>query len=204
MTITRAFIISFLLHGAAFVALEGPYRVPINTAVYRGPAGIDVSLVRSRPVVKQAQPVRQPADTPVQSVTDHNRAPEVLKHELKEDKPVPEETSTKDVRDLPAVAAHNENAAAAPGALSDEILGYLKNNPPPYPLLARMRGWEGDCVVRAVVSEKGIVVEAEVVTSSGHDILDSAAVGAIRKWVFTPLEAEVSIRIPVRFVIVRE
>jgi protein TonB len=41
-------------------------------------------------------------------------------------------------------------------------------------------------VIRAIVSPLGVVNLTEMVKSSGHDILDRAAIQAVRRWRFVP------------------
>jgi len=47
-------------------------------------------------------------------------------------------------------------------------------------------GSEGAVTVRALVLADGIVRNVEVARSSGSDVLDRAAVEAVRGWQFTP------------------
>ena len=58
--------------------------------------------------------------------------------------------------------------------------------PPPYPSLARRMNWEGtvQCLIR--VAPDGTVESVVIDQSSGHVILDEAALKAIRKWRFEP------------------
>jgi protein TonB len=63
---------------------------------------------------------------------------------------------------------------------------YLKNPPPPYPVQARRRGLEGRVLVRATVAATGECTGAELRRSSGHAILDEAALRAVRAWHFVP------------------
>lgn len=74
----------------------------------------------------------------------------------------------------PAVEAPRFNAA------------YLNNPPPAYPLLARRRGIEGRVLVRAEVQADGSCSRAELKKTSGSDLLDQAALEAVRKWHFVP------------------
>lgn len=57
---------------------------------------------------------------------------------------------------------------------------------PDYPRLSRLRGEEGDVVLKMWVNAKGRVDEVEVVGSSGFEELDAAAVRAVRMAKFTP------------------
>ena len=62
----------------------------------------------------------------------------------------------------------------------------FRNRPPAYPVEAVMRGEHGEVVVLIHVAENGLATSAEVVESSGVEVLDQAAVTAVRKWRFRP------------------
>ena len=49
-----------------------------------------------------------------------------------------------------------------------------------YPSAARLNGWEGKVVLRAVIRADGHLSEVRVHKSSGHEVLDNAAMEAIR------------------------
>ena len=49
-----------------------------------------------------------------------------------------------------------------------------------YPSSARLNGWEGKVVLRAVIRSDGHLSEVKVYRSSGHETLDNAAIEAIR------------------------
>jgi len=63
---------------------------------------------------------------------------------------------------------------------------YLSNPPPTYPVSARRRGIEGTATVRAEISATGECLRAELRNSSGAEILDRAALEAVKKWRFVP------------------
>lgn len=63
---------------------------------------------------------------------------------------------------------------------------YLNNPPPAYPLAARRRGIEGRVLVRAEVQADGSCSRVEMKAGSGSDLLDQAALEAVRKWRFVP------------------
>lgn len=63
---------------------------------------------------------------------------------------------------------------------------YLSNPPPSYPLSARRRGIEGTVLVRAEVAAGGECLRAELKKSSGAEVLDQAALEAVKKWRFVP------------------
>lgn len=55
---------------------------------------------------------------------------------------------------------------------------------PTYPLIARRKKWEGKASVRLLVDQNGRVYEAHLVSSSSHEILDQAALKALKEWRF--------------------
>jgi len=60
------------------------------------------------------------------------------------------------------------------------------NERPDYPKLARARGWEGTTLLELSIDADGRVANARVLTSSGHEVLDRAALAAVASWSFTP------------------
>jgi protein TonB len=72
------------------------------------------------------------------------------------------------------------------GARMATAPGYLSNPPPPYPLAARQQGRAGRVLLRVTVSASGAVSDVRVKNSSGHAVLDAAAVAAVRRWRFAP------------------
>lgn len=63
---------------------------------------------------------------------------------------------------------------------------YLNNPPPAYPLPARRRGIEGRVLVRAEVQADGSCSRVALKKTSGSELLDQAALEAVRKWHFVP------------------
>lgn len=60
------------------------------------------------------------------------------------------------------------------------------NRPPYYPEVAHRNGWTGLCLVRIAVTAQGQAGAVSLARSSGHGILDQAALSAVRKWKFSP------------------
>lgn len=55
---------------------------------------------------------------------------------------------------------------------------------PHYPRVARLRGLEGEVVIQLAVNSKGVPVKTSLVRSSGHPVLDQAALEGLKKWRF--------------------
>ena len=62
----------------------------------------------------------------------------------------------------------------------------LDNAAPRYPYAARVRGVEGDVLLRVVVLPNGKVADVTLRSTSGYDLLDRAARDAVRGWRFRP------------------
>jgi protein TonB len=63
---------------------------------------------------------------------------------------------------------------------------YLKNPPPVYPATARRQGQQGRVMLRVLVNTAGTADRVEIRNSSGHGLLDGAALDAVRQWKFVP------------------
>lgn len=83
---------------------------------------------------------------------------------------------------------------------------YKSNPSPKYPEIARRRGYEGEVLLSVMVADDGTVATLKVKQSSGHSILDRAAVKAVALWKFEParrmgVPVPLTVDIPVRFVL---
>lgn len=111
-------------------------------------------------------------------------------------------------------AARREGAGGAPQAGGNTrrpgeahtFPRYGDNARPAYPPLARLRGYQGVVVLSVEVLADGRVGRVEIKDSAGHDILDRAALEAVRSWRFEPgrkegLAVTMLVDVPVRFVL---
>jgi periplasmic protein TonB len=65
---------------------------------------------------------------------------------------------------------------------------YGQNPTPPYPSEARRRGWEGTVLLMVEIRENGRPERVTIKESSGHSVLDNAALGAVGRWTFVPAQ----------------
>ncbi|MBX3412359.1 MAG: energy transducer TonB [Pirellulales bacterium] len=82
----------------------------------------------------------------------------------------------------------------------------LNNVPPLYPRQARREGKQGTVLLRLEVMEHGAVSRVELLSSSGHEMLDLAAIEAVRGWRYAPVRQggkpiRWAGRLPVNFVL---
>ncbi len=90
------------------------------------------------------------------------------------------------------------------GSISKSKVGLGRTIPPIYPRIARESGWEGTVLVRVAVQPDGSPESVKIQKSSGHSILDTAAIEAVKKWKFSPAkDGNIPIRsmveIPINF-----
>lgn len=57
---------------------------------------------------------------------------------------------------------------------------------PTYPQSAQARGIEGFVIIEVVISERGLVTEARVISAEPQGLFDQVAIEAIKKWTFEP------------------
>jgi len=81
---------------------------------------------------------------------------------------------------------------------------YKHNTSPPYPLLARKRGYQGTVLLEVLVSKKGEVASIKLSKSSGYKMLDKAAIRGVEEWLFYPAKRgdklyEMWVTVPIRF-----
>ena len=80
----------------------------------------------------------------------------------------------------------------------------LGNKPPAYPQQARTEGHEGRVTVAVTVATSGLPRLVWIAESSGVDLLDRAAIQAVRKWRFLPARqggqtVESNVTVPITF-----
>lgn len=80
-----------------------------------------------------------------------------------------------------------------------EHLKKLQENNQFYPEAARRQGIEGEALVLLIIDQNGNVIAARIEESSGHRILDEAALNAVRSLRSLPSDAPQESLLPVRF-----
>jgi periplasmic protein TonB len=176
------------VHGGAVVALSGGRHAIAPVAA---PAPITISMAPPQKVIPPPPP---PEPAPVL------RAPRA-----KAARPAPAPAPVPVVAsDVPLVAATTDTVqvsrtpvapapAPAPAAPAEEPVteprgyaGYLRNPAPEYPPAAQKRGLEGKVLLKVHVLASGQPDSVAVAKSSGHQILDEAALKAVTQWAFAP------------------
>lgn len=186
-TLGLAIVASLVLHALA-LAFVGPWPT------FKLRARDDLAVFIAPPPQPPAAPISSIEPSPAAQPTP---PPEVLKDTI-ERKPAPPAPASRPSLErpvapptAPTAAPKPESGAAARPArrevaesLSDTQLGEALSRLAEtqfYPQEAIDRGIEGEVVLVIEVGEGGRIVDASVATSSGHRILDDAAVRAARR-----------------------
>lgn len=204
-----SFVLAVLMHLAlfsigGFVLAKGPeYGLEMNQG------GIDIYLVAA-PEPEKALAIntlQQPSTVPndaeiempvLQSVPQASKEENHKPIKLTQQAEVQGDGSSQ-------VAGKNKTTFSSVGSgQTDAKPGYLKNPPPAYPYEALQKGQEGLVVLAVLVDRFGSPKRVGLKQSSGFELLDEAALKAIRKWKFSPgkigaLAVDSEVMVPVRF-----
>jgi protein TonB len=154
--------------------------------ILKKPVPQKVEVVKKVPVIEKKNKPEEKPKTPEKTV---------------EDKIVKKETS------LPLMAnSFKENNNKTNTTTNIQEARYRKQTPPIYPRRALELGQQGNVILHALVKPDGFPSELKIKDSSGHSLLDKAALAAVRKWEFEPVNKDgISIaswvRVPIEFVI---
>lgn len=132
------------------------------------------------PLKAKTEPVK-PLPTPEQ-IADINTAEKALPPPVKSTATATAQTPTDPTRQqsVPAELPKEVSPARVDAR-------YASTNPrPQYPSMARRLGQEGTVVLEVIVSTEGLAKSVRVQESSGHELLDQAALQAISRWKFVP------------------
>ena len=102
----------------------------------------------------------------------------------------------------------NDNRMSQNKNLSKALykIGSINNPHPPYPLIARKKGFEGKLILEVLVNEDGSVKSTSIRESSGYEILDTVSKKTVEKWTFIPAKkmgqaVKDNIQVPIKFVL---
>lgn len=159
-----AILVSLILHAVLLFSHYAPAHYAVDTS----PAQrlLKVSLLPPHTTAHlQSVSATQAQETTSQTQSEDDLSP-----------PEVETTAQADTQDSAAVEA------------ADVMPSIIKNHKPNYPEYAKRKGYEGTVVLKVKILKTGDVSDVQVSRSSGHRVLDDAAVAAIQKWKFSPAE----------------
>ena len=177
-----------------------PHQVHVaEQTFFRASTDVSQPTPRELAMVERLMAVPLPASEPRHSdaSTEADHPPQ---------RQVSRQTANADV-----AAATASTMALAPrqtsiGTTDQTLPQLLDNRPPTYPEQALIEQLEGTVVLRLHITSEGRVGSLDILTSSGHALLDAAAVRAVRAWRFAPAAraghpVATTVRLPVRFLL---
>jgi protein TonB len=164
-------------------------------------------IAQPKPEEPKKQPVKKPVKKKQPIVRKQIELPKPLAM-ADEMLPAPStaESAPTSVASATAKVSSKTTADAAPFTEANFNANYGSNPKPKYPGIATSRGWEGTVRLLVKVSIEGDSEEVTVQRSSGHDVLDEAAIEAVEKWKFIPakrgdMPVSSSVIVPINFVL---
>lgn len=190
---------AIVLHtGMAAWAMQPSAPVVIKQQV------IQVSMVAPSSVEQIEQKKSIPEPTPIMPLKDKG-----MKKQKKSEKQPEQKVEQKQQKASMAQQTSGPQAVDATdkvAARTEPVFdaAYLQNPPPVYPSSARKSGFQGKVMLAVNVGVGGTAREVIVASSSGHSLLDEAALDAVRRWRFVPAKRgteiiEAKVLVPVEF-----
>lgn len=191
-------VLVILLHVAGFVWLERPLEQetpaePLVIAVEM------ITMSASKPIAAKPIPSTQPPPAkkpgPIKPKTKHvpRKSEPVIQQDLPDfapTAPVAESQPVTKASSTTSSVGSGSNTPATPPAEQFTEANYKANyahNPKPeYPAIAKSRNWQGKVILHVQVSAQGLSNSVKVEHSSGYDMLDEAAIEAVKQWRFIP------------------
>lgn len=181
-------VLSIFIHGTVVDHFKGAAFEQEIIEPVKQPPKVQITLTRPQPKPVAPPPVKaeppKPKVVPLKPPKPKPQPKLVEQPPVVEPPPVVDNTpvNTAPVAAPTAPAPVVEEKITAPTAGAD----YLHNQTPPYPEVAQERGLEGRVVMKVHVQPDGKPDSVTVSKSSGHQILDDAAVKAVLQWTFVP------------------
>ena len=168
---------------------------------------VQKQVVKKKPIKSKSKP--QPKKKMVKKSTVPKPV-EPKKNILKEKAETKPITNTAKKADKPAKKESTAKPVASKSGATEKPQlvqkpSFLKRpNAPRYPRIAQRKGIEGTALYEIWLNENGKQIKQELITSSGAQVLDEAALNAIRDWQFSPQVINGQaiahrVQIPVRF-----
>jgi len=137
--------------------------------------------VAERPLQKK---IKQKSETLNSNSLKETRKTQETPHEDSSFEAEPQEASEKETSNDGLQASEKGNEAEKTVFVTDEMI--LKKVAPVYPLIARRKGLYGEVLLMVELHKDGSIANIVIKKSSGHDILDKAALSAVKRWIFAP------------------
>lgn len=175
--------VAIFVHALAFAILLLPGETPEARPLREESGPITIIPERKKPVAPTPRPITRDIITPRPDPAP-SRPPVIAPS----DHPMPTQETPGDV--VADASTDTDEGGSDPGpALPPAPTGIqlLHGPTPPYPALAKRQGLTGTVVLRLLVGVDGQVISASVERSSGHRLLNNAALDYVKRhWRFAP------------------
>ncbi|MGF1835922.1 energy transducer TonB [Photobacterium sanguinicancri] len=162
-----------------------------------------------KPKVTEEQAVKQPVTKDIVKKATPKKKPSVVKKDTvkpakKTTKPKEEMVSRADSQPKPEVKAQEAAGVNSPPQLVNKPNFSSTPSPVSYPKIAQRRALEGKVLFEVWIDSSGKQIKQILVKSSGTNVLDDAALAAIKRWQFSSYIVDGQaiahrVHIPVRF-----
>lgn len=172
--------------GLAWVMQPEPPAIAVNEM------SVSVAIQQAAAAQPQAQPELLPPPKPraeraAKPIPKEPIPKQPVKEPVQEESVIAPEPVTEAPSQVQTVTAPLAEAAApVVDTAPDYRASYLNNPRPSYPRVARRMGLEGIVVLNVEVLAEGSCGNVNVFQSSGHEVLDNAALRAVKGWRFAP------------------
>lgn len=197
VTVSIALHIVFFSLGGSWLWQAPEYDIELE------PSPITINVEEWIELKQEVEPEPEPEPPPPEPEPVFIPEPESI-HEPEPEPEVPSEPIAMEPMPEPPPEPTPVEPPPAVTTISIEQPTYLRNPAPPYPIEARRAKWEGTVLISVEVSAIGRVITAAVANSSGHPILDKAALATVQRWRFSPARlagqpATATVEVPITF-----
>lgn len=213
MRVSLALTTSLLLHALAAAAVVAATGKPAPESQQPSPLQLTLrptaATSNPTPATTGKAPVPAPARASNAAIT---RVPSSTPSSTPSSAPSSPQTPPPNARNATADSAATLPAAATAAAAATPLreepprfdAAYLGNPQADYPPAALRRRLEGTVTLEVRVDPHGHPAQIAIASSSGAELLDEAAIAAVRRWRFIPARlgqesVAGSVRVPVRF-----
>jgi protein TonB len=179
---TAVIIFIVMLHAAVLIAFNNGIGKILKSTPF---ADLTVVEVPPDPPAEKAAPVPEVPS----SIPEAVLSPPLINPDIQLDVTPP-------VSDAPPAEA---SATATSDVPTVDKLSLSSRVDPIYPASAQRAGYEGTVLLEITVDTNGRAMEVHVTRSSGYDVLDAAAIQAVKQWRFNHPATIVKVHVPITF-----
>lgn len=170
---------------SAPVSKAEPLPMEVTLLAAPNPQPAQPPAAQPKPEPPKKPPVKQPPKPKQQVIRKQPEKPKTTTADAWVPAPSKVESSPSPVASSSS-AVSKAPAESAPFTEANFAANYGSNPKPKYPSIATSRGWQGTVRLLVKVSAEGDSEEVTVQRSSGHEVLDEAAIEAVERWKFIP------------------